>query len=408
MQEAEKNNLMFSLLQCSLFGNPEVSEISIPEDTDWSVLLEELQEQTVHGLVEPILDALPIPDPAVKEAWRQACIRQQMRWYQVANVQQNLVTLLDEAGIPSVIIKGTAAGIAYPKPTARCPGDIDILVKRSNFQRAADLLQESGYTFVHDDNEGKHHHFAYQNDGVSIELHHRLGIVSETLEDQLVFFESGVEQGVPVQIDGFSFRMFPRLWNGLSLLFHINQHLRSGLGLRQIIDWMMFVDQELTDGVWETEFQPYLAKHGMETLAITVTAMAQKYLGLSRSIHWANSADEATCDELMGYILEKGNFGKKCGEEGHIASVFLVSPNPVRLFKRLQKGGLLQWKAAKKHKFLRPFAWLYQSIRILGLLIKHKKSPHQMKELKDVGAQQRNLIQRLGLDSSDRSSSFVA
>ena len=398
MLDSVQNNLMFSLLRCSLFGSPAVSEISIPDEVDWAALMEEMQAQTVHGLVEPILDQLPISDKATLEAWRQLCIRQQTRWYQVADLQQKLISLLEGAGIPAVIIKGTAAGIAYPIPQARCPGDVDVLVKRCDFQAAAKLLEEDGYRFVHDDNEGKHHHYAYKKDGISVELHHRLGIVPSGQEEQLEFFESGVEKREAAQIDGFSFRMFPRFWNGLSLLFHINQHLRGGLGLRQILDWTMFVWRNLTDEVWDQEFRPYLRQHGMETFAVTVTAMAQKYLCLPHTFHWADGADETICDELMEYILDKGNFGKKRGEEGHIASVFLVTNSPIRFFKRLQAGGLLQWKAVKKHKILRPFAWLYQLFRVTGLLIKQRRTSESMGRLKRDGQKQRDLVYKLGLD----------
>ena len=45
--------------------------------------------------------------------------------------------------------------------------------------------------------------------------------------------------------------MFPPLENGLVLLGHINQHLEEGLGLRQILDWALYVDKALDDDAWE-------------------------------------------------------------------------------------------------------------------------------------------------------------
>ena len=104
--------------------------------------------------------------------------------------------------------------------------------------------------------------------------------------------------------------MFPPLENGLVLLEHINQHLEEGLGLRQILDWALYVDKALDDDAWEYTFAPVVRRLGLERLAITVTRMCQLYLGLRSDITWCASADEKVCDSLMNYIMEQGNFGR--------------------------------------------------------------------------------------------------
>lgn len=397
MQNSEKYQLMFSLLRCSLFGKPDASEIAVPEDVDWAAVFKEMQAHTVHGLVEPILDQLPFSDPSVKEDWRNSCIHQQARWYQVAAAQQALLELLEANEIPCVVIKGSSAGSYYPHPVLRCPGDIDALVRRCDFDRTVALLNSSGYRFIHDDNAGKNHHYSFQKDGISIELHHRLGIVSNENEALTELFEDGVTDRQRMQIEGFSFAMLPTFQNGLCLLFHIDQHLRSGLGLRQIVDWMMFVSAELSDRVWAEQYRPCLQQLGLETFAITVTALCREYLGLPETIHWCDAADPEVRDELLRYILEKGNFGKKSGIEGQISYVSMVTKNPIQLFRRLQVGGKLNWKAAKKYKILQPFAWIYQVFHILKKLRKNRISGNAFRHLKDTGEEQRNLIDRLGL-----------
>ena len=67
-------------------------------------------------------------------------------------------------------------------------------------------------------------------------------------------------------------------------------------------------------------------------------------------------------------------------------------------FRRLQRGGLGRWKAAKKYPFLRPFAWIYQAFRIVGELKKSGKSPKEIMESRKRGIEQRKLIEALGLD----------
>ena len=63
----------------------------------------------------------------------------------------------------------------------------------------------------------------------------------------------------------------------------------------------------------------------------------------------------------------------------------------------MQAGGMSRWKAARKYAVLRPFAWIYQAFRILGLMVKNKKRPKDILEQSRHGAEQRELIEALGL-----------
>ena len=59
---------------------------------------------------------------------------------------------------------------------------------------------------------------------------------------------------------------------------------------------------------------------------------------------------------------------------------------------------MTRWSAARKHAALRPFAWLYQAFRIAGILLKTKKSPREILSQRRHGAEQRRLIDALGLE----------
>ena len=86
--------------------------------------------------------------------------------------------------------------------------------------------------------------------GVSVEIHRFFASLNDPnhaklLDDQII-----------ENIN--SSHVLPDKVNGLVLLEHISQHLESGLGLRQIIDWMMFVNQCLPDEYW-----PGYKEHGL-------------------------------------------------------------------------------------------------------------------------------------------------
>ena len=382
---------LFKLLKASLFTDEPV------EVDNWKSVFTEMKAQTVAGLPAEWLKKHPIPGAA---EWSAYCALQQGGWIRVMHGQKQLLELLDQHNIPCVILKGAAAAMYYPHPTLRSMGDVDFLVNREDLERAAEVLETNGYNLTHAKND-KHHHYGYAKGGISFELHWRLGIVNENDKALVHFFEEGIENREWRDIDGFRFPVLPPVLNGMVLLFHINQHLRGGLGLRQIIDWMLYVSK-VSPAQW-SELREQLHMVGLEKLALTVTAMCEKYLGLSQPFPLYESADidETVVDSLMEMILVKGNFGVKAGVEGKTEGFFTSSKSLRGVYSRLQSGGLSNWKAVIKHPYLRPFAWIYQAFRILGIFIKNKMTPKRFAEQRRKGLEQRKLLDQLGL-SVDR------
>ena len=384
---------IYRLLKESLFLNTSgrSEHLAAALAKDWKPVFEEMKKQTVASLPGEWLKEHPLPGAS---QWMSYCVMQQAQWVRVMHAQKELLQLLDAHEIPCVILKGAAAAMAYPHPSLRSMGDVDFLVKRADFQRTAALLENNGYRLAHEKNES-HHHYGYYRNGISFELHKRLAIIRQDDDRLIARFEKGIDQREYHETEGFSFPVLPAELNGLVLMFHINQHLRSGLGLRQIIDWMMYADR-LPEDVWKDQVLPMLRETGMERLALTVTVMCQRYLGLRTIVETKN--DALPYEALMNYIMERGNFGRKSGKKGKNATVFFGMKGPVRMMKRLQAGGMVRWKAARRHRVLRPFAWIYQSFRIAGIFMKNRVTPKQLREQREKGLEYRSLIESLGLN----------
>ena len=381
---------MCTLIRDSLFPD---YEMKFPSNIEWQDVYVEMKAQTIAALPFRWLRDNPLPDRKLYADWMKTCDRQQYHWMRLMAAQTSLVILLEKHQIPFVIIKGAAAAIFYPDPHLRAAGDVDFLVRRCDYERTAALLEDSGYKLAHEKNP-RGHHYGYTYGGFSFELHHRLAVIKEKDEKLLSLFEEGIMHCERQEIGNFQFPVLPPELNGLSLLFHINQHLRSGLGLRQIIDWMMYIDH-LPEDIWKGQVLPMLRQTGMEKLALTVTAMCQKYFGLREIVE---KDDSYPCEELMDYVLEKGNFGRKGGEEeGKIASVSLIASSPFRLLKRLQIGGMSRWKAAGRYRVLQPFAWIFQIGFITRELMRHHVSPRMFYRFNRKGVVQRRMIEKLGL-----------
>lgn len=372
---------VFDVISASLFADRDIG----PFDMD--AVFAEMKIQGVGALPGKWLMR---HRPSEAAEWIQYCALQQGIWIRMMHLQAQVLALLEDRGIPCVIIKGTAAAMAYPHPALRPMGDIDLLVKSSDVDAAAAILEARGYA-LKGKKDPKAHHYQYVRDGVMFELHWRMSAMIDADEHWQSLLEYGVDHRVTGTAEGYRFPVLPPVLNGLVLILHIDHHLRKGIGLRQIVDWMMYIDGLPAD-VWNDELRPLLREAGMERFALTVTAMCQKYLGLRTIV---DAVDGYPCDALMDHIMDSGNFGQKNGFGDRITQFMFRGKNGI--FRRLQKGGLKRWKAAAKYRALRPFAWLYQCFWLIGELVRHRVKPGALIEHRKKGMEKRELIDALGL-----------
>ena len=371
---------LLKLLKAALF------DISphIPADDDWDNVLHMAEKQAVTALA---VHALPGNKPA---EWKEAADRVFAFNMRLLFEQSELVRLCREHAIPLVIIKGAAAAIYYPKPILRTLGDIDFFVPEAKFTEMHELLLSHEYELK---SEGIRHN-EYLKNGIELELHH----VESSRGYGVIGTENlnrGMKQAVTYSIQNYSFPGFEGTLNGLILLEHVKFHLLgSGLGLRQVIDWMMYVHSCLDNAVWEAEFQLPAREAGLEKLAVTLTYLCRKWLGLSDEITWCAGADDKLANQLLEYLFLDGNFGREkpfFEKQGQILS-------SKGLFRFLQQSGLYHWEAAKRYPVLRPFAWAYQlrsyTLKYMNELIHGKKLIHGMK----LGAEKAKMLKQLGIE----------
>lgn len=254
--------------------------------------------------------------------------------------------------VPYVILKGTSAAQYYPHPEFRTMGDIDIFTRRDGFDQAYQELLNNGYKVVKE----LEREVGLIKNGITVELHHYFASLNDI--NQAKYMDELILNNITPS------HVLPDMINGLVLLEHIDQHLENGLGLRQIIDWMMFVDKCLPDEKWQ-DFKLYAKAVGLETLAIATTRMCEIYLGLPER-KWSRSGDMDLCKQLMDYIMACGNFGNIRAENISITeNVFYAAFSLRGLFSLLQERGEENWTAAQNLAVLKPFAWLYQAFRYL-------------------------------------------
>ena len=374
--------VLLELISSSLFG----IQRTYPVNTDWDYVLKEAQAQAVVGVV-----GYTVPERNSGN-WTVPKYQILTNYFHILYIQQQLIELLTSRGIPLAILKGTAAAIYYPIPSQRAMGDIDFIVPRDRYEEAKTTLLKEGYVITHPEENPPARHIGFQKDGVHFELHHHFSYEDLDIEAYII---DGLKHPETATIDGFSFPMLPKLANGLVLLAHLRRHLQSGVGLRQVIDWMMYVDKVLDDEFWDSEFREVAERLNLTTLAKTATRMCQMYLGLPTSITWCSDADTALCESLMENLLASGNFGRKKGAGGIVESV-TTTIRREGMFHYLQRAGEYNWKAYHSHKNLRPFCWLYQIGRYIRKGVRTRRGTKLLNDM-NRGEERYELLKKLDI-----------
>ena len=308
--------------------------------------------------------------------------------YRLLWEQQQLEAVLGV--IPFKVLKGAAASIYYPEPLRRTLGDIDILVKKEDYERAKAVLAANGYYPGIEDER----HIHYYKNEIVIELHSHFATLQTLEQEQLLdnwLFESPEEDG---QVGRFIFPMPSKELNGLVLLTHINQHLEEGLGLRQIVDFVMYIKAEVPDEKWPS-FREKTDQIGLTTLAKVVGKLGKMYLGLPMSITWCDDALETTVGKLLDYCFECGNFGHKDPRNNTVRMVMSHGRGVKGFFRNLQKQGVSNWERLNEQPWLKPVAWLYQLCRYIRLGLKDIHLREFMQNIK-ASRKRNQLMDELG------------
>ena len=387
MPANNKINKITALLSAALFGN----EVRL-DAGDFGAVFEQMKQQAVAVLPAGLLGALPLSEE-LRTEWKKHIYRQIFHFQTLTRTEQELLSALDEAGICALVLKGTSAARYYPTPQYRTMGDIDLLVKRDQHDRAAEILLSIGCiesTDAIETAEGRTRSF--NKNGVHIELHRYFAHDMARPEYSAIldgYLLADIESGRHTPSDTA---------NGLVFLEHIALHLETGIGLRQMVDWMMYLNAVLSDEMWTNSFRAAAQEVGMEKLAVTVTRMCQLYLGLTEdNITWCKCADEEAARNLMAYVLNSGNFGNKRGSlESSTLSKLPPITKPVALIKYLQAAGK-NARPVQEHKLLTPFAWLCQLTHYAKIAIKNKLTPTKAAEMRRERKMRRELFEKVGV-----------
>lgn len=371
----------------------------VGEKCDTSLTLEVLKEANQQAVLT-LMKVEKKTSPEFYSLHAQTLVNNVRIDYEHAEVHR----LMTQAEIPYVILKGSASASYYPEPLLRTMGDVDLLIAKSDLPKADVILRENGFHPVEkNDNEC---HLAYHRRTYGAtstwEVHWKPngvpnGVIGKQIERYLTNIITSAEMH---HVSESEYRIPSAFHHGLVMLLHVAGHLiNTGIGLRHLCDWAVFV-AKFSDEEFCEMFEDKLKAVGLWRFAQLLTQLSVKYLRCPAK-EWCGAGDDDYLEMLMVDIMKGGNFGVK--DKNRINQAKLMTNTGKgkvddtsllkQLFLTMNEKAKRGMPITAKIPILLPIGWIYVGGRHL-LRIKQKKRPSI--DVKDMiaGATERKEIYR--------------
>lgn len=385
--------VLLQLLAKGLFNCTEPIEW---EAVELKSLFKEAKAQSVIGIA---FDALPKEsaksDAQAYNEWQSTAfaVMKQTLQNNFANVQ--ITNLLQKNNIPHSTIKGYASANYYPNSSLRQMGDIDFLIYEKDLDKTRKLLIENGYIANGHDHEL---HIGFSKDRIIYELHLGITNVPPGKEFVLESLDKVIEDSIEANSMCGKIVIPSAFHHGVIMLLHMQRHMvnGSGIGLRHLCDWALFVNSFSSDDFVAT-FENELKKIGLWHFAKAISKTSAIYLRMPEK-DWFASADNKLARDLINDIFDGGNFGTK--NELRSAQQVFIDRNHhgrnivARIFSGITEKIYKRFPFYKKYKILLPIGYIVYFFSIL-LRIVFKKNRYNIIKVYKQGNEQFDTYTRL-------------
>ena len=384
MHITKAQKTVLQLVGHSLFAAP----LDIENDVDWNAVVRESTVQAVALLAFNDYNKLPI-DKALVEPLRTYLRKCTISNVACFNAHKYLHELMTANGIPYCILKGVASARCYPDALLRSMGDVDFYVPSEYVDKAREVCVFDGLEIVEADHS---FHLGMKKGKMSFELHFApIGVPNDEMRPIFLEYWSDIcEKSYPFSDELTECVVSSDFHHGFILLTHLRTHLvTSGVGLRHVCDWAVFVNS-FTNEEFVALFEQKLKRVGLWKLAQALSLAAVDHLGMTHKTWMGDDHDMA--DALMEDVLLGGNFARRDSNRG-FERVFMPSSNDpnvnrsriVNVFGTLNKSVRKHWPVASRIPLLYPFGWVYVSLRFLILLALGKRDVNVVNGFKRSG-----------------------
>lgn len=326
-------NVFLALLRVGLWNDGNL-DVRIDRTTDWDEIYQLAQEQSVQGVVLQGIEELRtkgielnVPKILLLQWIGEVQAIEQRNKDMNAFIAELLDRLRNE-DIYAILVKGQGIAQCYGRPLWRVPGDIDLLLDISNYEKAKLFFRKISTAYSEELLEEKHCEFTVNN--WSVELHgdmpsrliRRIDKVIEDVQEKVFSGEVRYWDKRKMQI------CLPSADNDIILVFtHVLKHFfREGIGLRQVCDFCRLLwtySDSLNYGLLEQRIK----RAGIMSEWKAFAALVVYYLGMSKDampFYSASSKWESKAERILDFIMETGNFGHNRDTSYYFKYPFLV------------------------------------------------------------------------------------
>lgn len=359
-----EHKTLLALLAACFTGTPVDESVA---NADWETVFELSKEHAVISLAFAGTAAVRRQIPAeLAGKWRKLMLNTMMQNSRVNAVQAEILDLMDQAGLPCAILKGSSFSICYPEPDLRLLGDIDLLTRPQDGEKIKLLLEEAGFRAPETDHP---FHIDYCRNGIVLEVHYAASTFPDSPGGRRAeaIMADCLTQVQRVAFDGRTIPVLAPAHQALSALLHMERHMTtSSISLRQMYDWAAFA-ASVPSEQFAAEVLPVLEECGLARFAQVVTKTCIRYLNMDpHKVLWCSNVSDALTDAMMDEILRAGNMNH-APETDDVSSVMVDRSGSSTLLKNLTvflgKQARKQFPIVNKVPLLLPVFCIYIPIR---------------------------------------------
>lgn len=362
--------MIIQLLSHAIHNNtmPETLDVTI----DWDAIFEESLAHQVHTLIYPVIKQLLAgPNQTLLRHWQKQAIASAT--VQIQHIKQisEVIKKFTEEGIQIIALKGLVLREYYPYPDLRNMGDADILVQSKDINHAKALLKILGYEEHH--TTIKHCSFTHTL-YPEIELHWTLS--NEKLFPKTEHFCDEVwSTAISTSICYTPVLTMAPDYQILHLLLHMAEHMKCGFGLRQLCDFVLFM--EANNEIIHWSFVQEKANHyGIYRFTCAVFLLCNKLFQIDIPSLFINQGMENDdyFELLQKDIFEGGIFGYRVQERIECSTLLNYVDDVISLSFKQKLARIIhilmppanklpnRFHYALKFPGLLPLAWLHRII----------------------------------------------
>ena len=311
-------DIFLELLKAGLWNaSPDLSLFE-KGTVDWKEVLLLCEEQTVTGIVTSALDKVPQQylNPSDRARFYALTMGLQDNNKRLNGFVPYLMAQLERKKVSSILLKGQGVALCYREPLLRVSGDVDLLITDyQQYQKARRLMSKISEE-LGDEDEGRKHS-AYKYKGMVVELHGDFKFsVSKKCWDNTYLWKDKRLNGSFRVVEDVRLKgavLPPVQFDVVFIFAHLLNHFMGagGVGLRQVADWMMFVDRYFEDidmKVLEDDLDLLGLRKYWEVfgeMAVGCLDFPRERMPLFAPNHLSNGR------KVLDNIFQTGNFGTK-------------------------------------------------------------------------------------------------